>query len=812
MCDDLSNYGAVEETLLPYNKIRNKFEILSGDMIQRGNNHKIVLLSSKAIKHKNEQLFQAIQSSVSKQLSIKIEQVKGEMEGMSPEEQEQFVQQMEQSLNPTDIKYKNFSTDVEMYKQKMLRHTFYDQEVLDKKVDSLKDVVIGDRMFLYTGWKHGRPYIDVCNPLFCGFLKSQDTKYVQNGDYFYYVDEPSVGEILDEYLNKLDKKDLEKLLGNSDQGGKLSKDHYDKLVYDRTTWNSTREIFDRQDGSYSKNKSGIGLHQTTSDGYGSNFKNKNKRITRVHMEFKAYREVMFYSYIDEYGEKLTVMLDKNADIIPDEAEKVKYYNELMEESFKYIWADETGATNEVSIMWIPRRYELTRLGSDVYVDMREVPFQPNNVQQPFSKFELSYKGGIVNSRNAKSISLLQAGLPIQMQIIVAKHLQNKEMAKYQGFVTAQDVDQIPDELAMDEEGNPIEGTDKLTQSEIIQRKTGKIYYSATRTSNGLPPPPNRGAGVNVFKLGDSNEFVNLQNYISLLDRELGVAMGIPPQREAQVVPYTTASDNQQALQSSYLATELYFYWHNKVWTYALDEHLANIDTFYKRYFALNPDSKDHLVEYITEDGTKELIKILPEYLDHADIGLFIGSNSGDQTYIQYMLQNIQPIAQNAGEGAGTLSTILRAITSGEPAEKIHRMIQMESDKQNERMEQRAAQEEQMIEKNKESQRELMKYQSDLELEKAITIEKIKGENWIKQTEIDATKFAQQYDINQNMINDNLEKEKMKLDADKVKLDKTIASQEKIAEGNRQTQEKINKETLAAQERIAKENKKNNSNK
>ena len=34
-------------------------------------------------------------------------------------------------------------------------------------------------------------------------------------------------------------------------------------------------------------------------------------------------------------------------------------------------------------MWIPRRYELTRLGSDVYVDMREVPFQPNNVQQPF---------------------------------------------------------------------------------------------------------------------------------------------------------------------------------------------------------------------------------------------------------------------------------------------------------------------------------------------------------------------------------------------------------------------------------------------
>ena len=104
MCDDLSNYGAVEETLLPYNKIRNKFEILSGDMIQRGNNHKIVLLSSKAIKHKNEQLFQAIQSSVSKQLSIKIEQVKGEMEGMSPEEQDQFVQQMEQSLNPNGHK------------------------------------------------------------------------------------------------------------------------------------------------------------------------------------------------------------------------------------------------------------------------------------------------------------------------------------------------------------------------------------------------------------------------------------------------------------------------------------------------------------------------------------------------------------------------------------------------------------------------------------------------------------------------------------------------------------------------------------
>jgi hypothetical protein len=55
---------------------------------------------------------------------------------------------------------------------------------------------------------------------------------------------------------------------------------------------------------------------------------------------------------------------------------------------------------------------LQGLGEDVYVDFREVPFQPDNLENPFTKFELSYKGGIVNSRNAKFISLDDEGLTI----------------------------------------------------------------------------------------------------------------------------------------------------------------------------------------------------------------------------------------------------------------------------------------------------------------------------------------------------------------------------------------------------------------
>jgi len=109
MCNNAINMGAtIDEEILPYNKIKSKLNVLEGDLISRSNNHKIVLLSAKLIKDKNERLYNAIRESISTKLQTIVEEAK--MKNMSEKELQQFINQAEQDLMPTDVNYKNFLT------------------------------------------------------------------------------------------------------------------------------------------------------------------------------------------------------------------------------------------------------------------------------------------------------------------------------------------------------------------------------------------------------------------------------------------------------------------------------------------------------------------------------------------------------------------------------------------------------------------------------------------------------------------------------------------------------------------------------
>ncbi len=768
ICNDIYTQDAAVEELIPYNKIKNKIDVLIGDLLRRRSNHKIILLSAKAIRDKNEKLKELIMENVQKEIEFEVRKSMLQLEQMSEEEVNDFIQQYKNYVTPTDLNYKNFLTETEIYKHKMLQYTMYSQDVKFKSIDSFKHLCISDRMFIHNGWKHGKPYIKVLNPLFCGFHKSPELPFVQHGDYFWVMDEMTVGEALDEYGNILTEADIKKIRQHSNYYNSNSKDEL--FVFDHTKQHALLEglgIYDTRD---------VGSHQ----GRGTTKISRHDKVYRVHLEFKAYEEVMFYTYEDEYGDPITVILDKNTDIIPSTAMKVEFNNRYFEKDYKWVWTDGFGK-HEVEVLYVPRRYEVIRLGYDIFPIMRKVPLQADYLD-PFSKFELSFKGGIFNSMNAKSLSLVQSGLPYQFQIYALKLLQNKEIATYQGINIVKDVDRIPDALAQDETGNPIEGIDKITQSEIIRRKTKTILYSDSQQTLGLPPSPTRGRAVEVMQLGNMADILNSQQLIELIDRELGIAMGVNQQREAQVAPNTNVTDNQQALVQSSLTTDYLYYWHNKVWAHVLNEHLVNMDIYFKRIFEDNPDSNEHLFEYVLPDNTKELIKVLPEYLNHNDIGIFLSDTDQDKLYIDFMIQNLQPMAQNAGQGSETISTILKSISSGASVSEIDKMIQMEADKQRERLAQQQQAQEKLQAEFKKAQMELKKYESDLKIEEIVAKEEAARETRNQHVEIEKMQYAMQADINENQINDKLEAidkeweyklplEKEKLEIERIKANK-----------------------------------------
>jgi len=318
--------------------------------------------------------------------------------------------------------------------------------------------------------------------------------------------------------------------------------------------------------------------------------------------------------------------------------------------------------------------------------MREVPNQPLSIDNPYD-FELSCKGRIFSGLNAESISLVERALPSLLQYTFVKDLQNRELAKYEGYIKNIDASQIPDYLAMDENGNPLyEGADKLKVWRYLRRTLGDSYYDPTATTSGLPNNQ-RTTAVTAEQAGSIGEIVNMQQLLDLIDREMGMQMLVPPQAEGIYSPSSNVSDNQQAIAQSYTMAEEYFRLHQLVIKETVNEYVTQFTNYYRRFFENNPEKTETFLNYVTSDGMKKTIRIKPELLNHEDLGIFIHDGDYNERYRQMMTQMIQPLAQNAGEGAERISELVMAMTRGDSPEKVHKMIAAAAREQEQRMQQ-----------------------------------------------------------------------------------------------------------------------------
>ena len=112
--------GEIEEEVLPYPELRNKVNILKGEMLSRKDTFHIMLLSSKAIKEKNEQLLNAIKESVDEKTAIDIHKMELQMQGMSEEEAQKFTQDLRSKNEPEDLVATNYLSDAEILARLLL--------------------------------------------------------------------------------------------------------------------------------------------------------------------------------------------------------------------------------------------------------------------------------------------------------------------------------------------------------------------------------------------------------------------------------------------------------------------------------------------------------------------------------------------------------------------------------------------------------------------------------------------------------------------------------------------------------------------
>jgi len=745
-CNPLGvNTGEIEEQVLPYPELRNKVNILKGEMLSRKDTFHIMLLSSKAIKEKDEQLLEAIKASVDEKTAIDISKMEMEMQGMSPEEIEKFTQELRTKNEPEDLLTTNFMSDTEIFYNQSLRYCEYNQDIPDKKSQTFEDAVIVDRCFIYSGWKYGKPHLEIRNPLTTGFHKNPNQRYVQNSDWVWHTKAITVTEAIETY--NLTEDQINELGVSITKG--LSHKHDVMGGTAESVWDHSIKNLQMSSNHNISNDKTKGLNQSPLNA----LRAYTDLVWETHFEFKAFKQLIFLGYRDEYNKQVIIPLSSDYKI-PKNAKKEKKLNRFDVETEFYTWYDKALDTEfTAERIWIPRKYEIVRLGGSVYPIFREVPYQYTNVEDPFSTFTLSTFGAIFNARNAHSVSLIQHALQPYFQYLYVKHIQNRELSKYQGAIQDIDVEQIPDQLGQDLYGNEIR--DKVATWLTTLKKTNKNFYAGSQTTLGGLPPSTRSPGSSSHMIGTAIELMNLQQLLELIKREISMAMGISPQRESNFQSGSNVSDNQQAITQSYAITEPYFFTHSQIWKYAINDWLINFRTFCQTQFEVH-NLKDLSFHYWLPDNTQQILKVTPNHLTHADIGLLLTNSTVNQKYADYMMQQVQAFAQNGGEGVEAISQILMDIVHNVSPAEIHKRIMVQESKIHERqMEIQKSQQEaqaQMQQKELENREDIQKFQIDLAVTKAIEDRITK----LQVAAINASGFSEEKDMDNDGTPDIIE--------------------------------------------------------
>jgi len=788
--DDLVD--EIYEELKPFNKIPNKIAAAGGELLNSPKKNKVILLSAKVLAKKDKLMIDEIKASVEELVALELESVQFD----DPKQQEEFVQQQRSLLEPADLAQKTYLTESEIFYNKALKFARHDQDQDSLEQETLQDAMIADRAFVYSGWKHGKPCLEVCNTLYTGFHKSPNERWIQKGDYVWNKKAITLSDAQQKYGSQLTTADIEELVTYSySYGTRVDKRHD---IFDTRGSASVRslpstEVYqslldDKDTGAADKR---VGKHQ----GQGlERYYNYETLLWETHLEFKGFKEIIFMSYRNEYNKKVYDIVSKDFEI-PKDAKKEKYINKFGDTATKYMW-EEQGILFEAEKMHIPWRHELTTLGDNIIVDYREVPMQPVHLSNPFTNFELSYKGCIFNSRNAKSISPVSRAIPAQLQYMFVKHIQLRELAKYQGYMQDVDVDQIPEKLGQDIDGNQLR--DPISAWLKIRRSTSINFYSGSQNSLGGLPPSTRSPGSRGFMLGTAAELINLQILLDHLDREISLLMGFSPQREAQYSQGSNVSDNQQAISQSYNITEPMFFMLNQIWKYALNDYLYNFRQWCEMRMA---EDEEVVFHYFLPDGTEELLKVTSDMLDLEDIGLFVTDSSASKKYIEMMAQMSHSIAQNAGEGMEAVSTIIKAITSGASPEEVHKMIKVEGERQAERSSMVQKQQMESQEKIAQMQQAAIEDNQEHELEKITLKESLQKERELARETIKAMGYSEEKDADSDGQLDVIEVMNAELEREKLELNKAEFEHKKTKD---QADTEIKKKTLLQKENSTKQ--------
>lgn len=640
--------GFIPEKIHHYPIINKSLNVLRGEETKRLFDYRVVITNPNAISEMEEAKKEAIMAQLQQAISNTA----------------QSEQEYEAEIQKISDYYKYQYQDIrEIRANALLNHYVKEYNMPLMFNEGMADgMIVGEEIYL-CDIVGGEPVIERLDPLKVRIFKSGYSNKIEDADIIVIEDYWSPGKIIDVYGDSLTAKEVDKIenlsFGSDNSDGN---DSYDP------TWAYSS---DNMAGTTFVGEEGI----------------------QVENLFSADESDSLLPYDMAGNIKIVRIFWKSLRRI----KKVKSYDPLTGEEI-YTFHTDKYQTNkdlgeEEQVFYINEAWEGTKIGKDIYVNMRPRAIQYNRMDNP-SRCHFGIIGSIYNINNAAPLSFVDMMKHYNYLYDVIHDRLNKLIARNWGMIIQLDLAKVPEEWSIDKwmyyaKTNGIAVIDSF--------KEGNVGAATGVLAGGLN---NNSSGVINAELGNSiQQYINLLEYIK---QEMTEVVGISKQREGQISNRETVGGVERAtLQSSHI-TEWVFAIHNDVKKRALECFLETAKIAFR--------GRTKKFNYILPDYTIKAIDLDGDVFAEADYGLVIDSNS----QAQELHAKLDTLAQAALQNQTlSFSTIMKLYNSASLAEK-QRMI--EEDERIIQERQAQAQQQQMQHEQQLEQAKLQEKQMEMQHE------------------------------------------------------------------------------------------------
>lgn len=599
--------GFVPDRIQHYPIMNSKLNVLRGEESRRVFDYRVIVTNPNAISeienNKKEELLQNLQKLMAD----------------TSKSEEEFNQELEKLNDYYTYEWQDMR---EIRGNAILNHYVKEYNIPLLFNNGFMDAVTVGEEIYQCDIVGGEPVIERLNPLKVRIFKSGYSNKIEDADIIIIEDYWSPGRVIDTYHDVLSKKDIEYIENIPDHIGQASIDSMDNI--------------DERFGYVNNHM--VGEEISTDGFYFDPFNLFSDSISNSLLPYDLAGNIRVLRMY--WKSRRRIKKVKSYD--PETGEEV--YNFFPE---TYIIDKDNG--EEEQIFYINEAWEGTKIGTDIYVNMRPRVVQYNRLSNP-SRCHFGIIGSIYNLNDSRPFSLVDMMKRYNYFYDVIHDRLNKIMARNWGKLLRLDFAKIPKKWDIEKwmyyaKVNGIAVEDSFKEGNI-GAASGKLAGALNNSSSG------------VIDAEFGNSIQSQINLLEFIKMEMSEVVGITRQREGQISNRETVGGVERAtLQSSHI-TEWLFVVHDDVKRRVLECFLETAKIAFK--------GRSKKFQYILSDNSMRIMDIDGDEFAEADYGLVVDNSQGTQELAQKLDMLAQAALQNQ---ALSFSTIMRLYNSSSLAEK-----------------------------------------------------------------------------------------------------------------------------------------------